>query len=219
MWARLLLEEHLPARLNHIYRTLDQNPQGFEPWRLVLTTQLVQSVERNCRELAETIGKDKLSAAAWIARNLLELWVWIKYCGVSKETAWRFEVDVLRDLKGLSIVLGKLSDQMGLENRVIAEQRIIKALAENAGSDEINSEYLSVADAAKTEGVGLGELFGPLNRMLSKFSHPTAMLVRGIPHQDISRSLQMQFTRQGVSCAAYGISEIEAQLGIPSHEH
>src|SRR5690348_13500524 len=109
-WNRLILEERIPARLNHIYQTLGQNHQGFEEWRLALTRCLVGSVERNCKELVETIEKDRLSTAAWIVRNLLELWVWVKYCGVSTETAWRFHEDAARDLKGLHELFGKVRD-------------------------------------------------------------------------------------------------------------
>jgi hypothetical protein len=99
---RNMLEKRIPATLNVIYQTLVENRQGFEPWRLALTVDLVQSVKRNCGELLETFGKDRLPASAWIARNLLELWVWVKYCSVSRENAWRFHEDALRDVKGLT---------------------------------------------------------------------------------------------------------------------
>jgi hypothetical protein len=214
MWNRLMLEERIPARLTRIYRTLGQNHQEFEPWRLVLTTDLVESVGRNCSELAETIGKDRLSAAAWIARNLLELCVWVRYCGVSRETAWRFYEDAARDLDGLiRDGLGKLSDIMVLYlSETTAAQRIKDFLE----MTEIDARYLKVADAAKTESVDLGEIFGPVNQILSKFCHPTALLVAGMPHQvETSRGLQAQFTFLGVANALYSIHSVEAQLGLP----
>ena len=54
---RNMLEERIPVRLNDIYRLLVENRQGFEPWRLALTIDLVQSIERNCREMLETHGR------------------------------------------------------------------------------------------------------------------------------------------------------------------
>jgi hypothetical protein len=93
---RNMLEERIPARLSLIYQALGENRQEFEAWRLAVTIDLVQGVERTCGELHETIGKDRLPASAWIARNLLEVWVWIRYCGVSRDNAWRFHEDALR---------------------------------------------------------------------------------------------------------------------------
>jgi hypothetical protein len=49
----------------------------------------------------EALHDKDLPGAAWLARNLLELLVWVKYRGISRENAWRFHGDVLRDLKGL----------------------------------------------------------------------------------------------------------------------
>jgi hypothetical protein len=55
--SRKMLEARIPAKLNDIYRLLVENRQGLEPWRLALTIDLVQSVERNCGELVERLHK------------------------------------------------------------------------------------------------------------------------------------------------------------------
>lgn len=85
--SRNMLEERIPTRLNTIKVALIdiEKRQTYEPWRLALTIDLVESIERNCEQLLETMDKDRLPSAAWIARNLLELLVWVKYCGVSRE--------------------------------------------------------------------------------------------------------------------------------------
>jgi hypothetical protein len=75
--SREMLDARIPAELKDIYSLLVEKRNGFEPWRLAVTFDLVQSVERTCGQLLETIGKDRLPASAWIARNLLELLVWV----------------------------------------------------------------------------------------------------------------------------------------------
>lgn len=216
--SRKMLEARIPARLNEIYRVLVENRQGFEPWRLAVMIDLVQSVERNCGGLLETIGKDRLPAAAWIARNLLELLVWVKYCGVSKENAWRFHEDALRDVKGLTELNKKSCDVMGIENETsaIAAERIKDVAFEKLGLEDIDSKFLAVADASKGAGVDLGGRFAPFYRFLSKFAHPTAGLVHGITHQpEICQHLQASCTTQGVYFAAQSTLAVEAQLRIP----
>jgi hypothetical protein len=214
--SREMLDTRIPAKLKDIYRLLVENRRGLEPWRLALTFDLVQSVERNCGELLETIGKDRLPATAWIARNLLELLVWVKYCGVSRENAWRFHEDALRDVKGLTKAHEKICDVAGIENETsaMAAQQIKDVASEKLGLEDIDSKYLAVEDASKAEGVELGDQFAPLNRFLSKFAHPTAGLVHGITHQpEICQNLQAICTTHGVGFAAQSTLAIEAQLG------
>lgn len=191
---------------------------GLEPWRLALTINLVQSVERNCGELVETIGKDRLPAAAWIARNLLELLVWVKYCGVSRENAWRFHEDALRDLKGLMELNKNRCDVMGIEDEtsVITAQRLKDVASEELGLEDIDTKFLAVADASKAESIDVCGGFAPSYRFLSKFAHPMAALVHGIMHQpEFCRNLQAICTTQGVYFAAQSTLAVETQLEIP----
>jgi len=213
-----MLEKRIPACLNGLYQHLAENSHAFEPWRSALIIDLVQSVERNCVELLETIGKERLPAAAWIARNLLELRVWISYCGVSRDNAWRFHEDALRDVKGLNELQKMTCDVLGLEDEtsVIAAQLMKEVASEKLGLEDIDSKFLAVASASKAEGVNLGGLFAPFYHSLSKFAHPTAGLVHGISHQaEICRHLQAVCTTQGVYFAAQSTLALEAQFGIP----
>jgi hypothetical protein len=100
--SRNMLEKRIPAELNKIKLALVDidKRKAYEPWRLALTFDLVDAIERNCQQLLETMEKDRLPAAAWIARNLLELLVWVKYCGVSRENAWRFHEDEAAFMSG-----------------------------------------------------------------------------------------------------------------------
>jgi hypothetical protein len=171
--------------------------------------------------MLETIGKDRLPAAAWIARNLLELWVWVKYCGVSTKNAWRFHEDALRDAKGLTELHKQICDAMGIEDEssTIAAELIKDVASEKLGLGDINSIFLAVAKASKAPGVDLGDQFAPFHRSLSKFAHPTAGLVHGITHQaEICRHLQAICTTQGVYFAAQSTLAVESQLGIAKED-
>jgi hypothetical protein len=218
--SRGMLEKLIPAELNKIKIALVDidKRKAYEPWRLALTVDLVDAIERNCAQLLETFDKDRLPAAAWLARNLLELLVWVKYCGVSRENAWRFHEDALRDAKGLMEAHAKSCAAMGIENETaaIAAKRLQQVAAEKLGLEEIGSDFLAVSKAAKAPGVDLGDRFGPLHRSLSKFAHPTAGLVHGITHQaEVCRQLQAVFTTQGVYYASQSTLALDAQLGIP----
>jgi hypothetical protein len=218
--SRAMLEKRIPAELNKIKLALVDidKRKAYEPWRLALTFDLVDAVERNCSQLLETFEKDRLPAAAWIARNLLELLVWVKYCEVSRDNAWRFHEDALRDAKGLMEAHAKSCAAMGIENdtAAIAAERLHQVASEKLGLEEIDSDFLAVSKAAKAPGVDLGDKFGPFHRSLSKFAHPTAGLVHGITHQpEACRQLQAVFTTQGVYYAAQSTLALEAQVGIP----
>jgi hypothetical protein len=221
--TRILLEKDLPAEVNKIKLALIEidKYKSYERWRLALTFDLVDAVERNCEQLLETMDKDRLPAAAWIARNLLELQVWVKYCGVSQENAWRFHEDALRDLAGFMEVHAQSCAAMGIENEIAAtaDQQLQQVALESLGLNNIDADYLPVSKAAKAQGVGLGDSFGPFHRLLSKFAHPTAGLVHGITHQaEACRQLQAAVTTQGVHYAAQAVLALVVQLGISQPE-
>lgn len=218
---RNMLEKRIPARVNAIRLALIEidKRQAYELWRLALTVDLVESIDRNCQQLLETIEKDRLPASAWIARNLLELWVWVKYCGISNENAWRFHEDALRDLKGLVEAHAKTCKVRGIvdETSAISAQRIQQVASDQLGLEEIDSKFLAVVEASRAPGVDLGDQFTPLHRWLSKFAHPTAGLVHGITHQsEACRQLQAVCTTQAVYFAAQSTISLGTQLGIPS---
>jgi len=215
-----MLEKRIPAELNRIKLALVDidKRKAYEPWRLALTFDLVDAIERNCEQLLETMEKDRLPAVAWIARNLLELLVWVKYCGGSRENAWRFHEDALCDAKGLMDTHAKICAAMGIidETSAIGAQRVQQVASEELGLEEIDSDFLAASQAAKAPGVDLGDRFGPFHRSLSKFAHPTAGLVHGITHQaQACRQLQSVCTTQGVYFPAQGTLALGAQLEIP----
>lgn len=219
--SRNALEKEIPARLNTIKLALVANnkQQSFEPWQFALTLDFIESVERNCEELLLTIGKSRLSATAWTARNLLELWVWTKFCGVSRENAWRFHEDALRDMKDLINAFKKGCEALGIEDdcSIVASQNVKKVAQEHLLIDDVDSKFFKALEAAGEPGVDLDAKFGPINKMLSKFAHPTAVHIHGIAHQvDHCRQLQAVFTTQGVNFANQSTLNLEIQSGVLS---
>lgn len=219
--SRTMLEKRIPAELNKVKLAIVDidRSRSWEPWRLALTIDLIDGIERNCEQLLETMSKDRLAAVAWIARNLLELLVWVKFCGASRENAWRFHEDALRDAKGLTDAHAKSCAARGLcdEISTIAAERLRQVAFDKLGLENIDSDFLAVSKAAKAPGVDLADQFSASHKTFSKFAHPTAGLIHGFTHQsEACRQLQAVFTTQGVYFAAQSTLSLEAQFGIPS---
>ncbi len=206
----------IPKRLQELLETLDLRLPVAEEWYVSLLTKIILNVARICRDLLATIEKQDLPAAAWNARNLLELWVWIKYCSTSRANAWQFNGDVLRDMRLLAESLSKMYRTRGIESEFESEARKKLAdLAASIGVNSIDERYTQVRDAA--EAVGLDSWYGPMNILLSKFAHPTAGLVIGLMHQDeMMQNLQSTCTTQGVFFAGQCVIALsEAVLALP----
>jgi hypothetical protein len=216
-----MLATRIPLRVSGIYRHLTENCQTLEPWQRKVMVDLLRCIERNCEELLETIGKERLPAVAWIARNLLELWVWVKYCGISKDNARRFHEDALRDMKGLSETYSKICNAHGMEDGThhIRSAKIKALGSKMLGLDDIDRRFLNVKEAAKAPGVDMDDRFETFNPFFSKFAHPTAGLIHGILHQAKNcQRMQAVITTQGVYFAAQSTLAIEAHLGIAPTE-
>jgi hypothetical protein len=173
-FTRDKLQTAIPSRLQELYDTiLSCKSKGTaEPWFADLVVKILLSVNRVCGDLLKTIDQDALSGAAWNSRNLLELWVWLKYCATSQENARRFYEDALRDMQGLTDALSKLHALQGILNEFEASARVkIAGVRDKLGLDSLDSDYTHVAEAAKA--VGLGDFFVSNNKLLSKFAHPT----------------------------------------------
>jgi hypothetical protein len=211
-FTREKLQTAIPNRLQELYDVITccKSKGTAEPWFADLVGKILLSVNRVCGDLLKTIDQEAVSAAAWNSRNLLELWVWLKYCATSQENARRFHEDALRDVQGLTDALSKLHALQGIPNEFEASVRmkIAEAARDKLGLDSLGSHYTRVSDAAKA--IGLGNFFASSNTSLSKFAHPTAGLVLGIMHQSEShRSLQATLTTSGLFFAGQCVIALE----------
>ena len=75
----------------------------------------MQSVARVGSDLlAATESPEALPGnAAWNARNMVELAVWVRYCGKSEKNARHFHEDAFRDLKDIVFTLAQLHKLIG----------------------------------------------------------------------------------------------------------
>jgi hypothetical protein len=204
----------IPKRLLHVLEVLDGARGRLEPWYGDLLIKVGNSIARVCQDLFQTMSQEEaLPAAAWNARNLLELWVWIKYCSASKQNAWRFHEDALRDAKGLSeshIMVCKL---FGIQDDYEeSRHKVISNIAfEQLGLDSVDKNYQKVEKAARN--VDMGGIFQAWNVYLSKFAHPTAGLVLGFMHQsDAVRRLQSTCTTVGLYCCDQCVIVMESTI-------
>jgi hypothetical protein len=217
-FSRDKLQSAIPNRLQEIYDIIASRRHKVEPWFADLVTKILLGVNRVCADLLKTMEQETVSGAAWNARNLLELWLWLKYCAASRDNARRFYEDSLRDMQGLTDALSKLHALRGIPNEfeASARQKIADVAREKLGLDSLDGGYERVADAAKS--VGLYDWFAANNSFLSKFAHPTAGLVLGIMHQsEALRTLQASLTTNGLYFAGQCVIALEEIVGnIPA---
>jgi len=192
---------------------IDSSRDRLEAWRADLFIKMLLSVDRVCHDLLQTTEQEALPAAAWNARNLLELLVWIKYCSASRANAWRFHEDALRDALGLTESLSKMCELAGVKNEfeASARKKVDDLALEKLGVKSIDSNYERVSNAAKC--VGLDDLYNAWNKHLSKFAHPTALLVIGIMHQTGNLGdFQSVCTTDGVYLAGQCVIALEQMI-------
>jgi hypothetical protein len=70
----------------------------LEPWYLDLWQNLISEFLPSYMTLQRFVSEKNMSASAWMARNLLELMVWVIYCVKSRDGAKRFYDDKVRDV-------------------------------------------------------------------------------------------------------------------------
>jgi hypothetical protein len=168
----------LPTRAEVVLRDLkawNSKSRKIEDWREEQLRNFLNSLIRNVRELESAIADKQLPRIAWASRNLLELAVWAQYCNSSSERAERFCVDIARDFLGLSkalkgCYLGQYLDFRDLDQFAVE----LKNLAKQELGTEIDEDYERVSKAAKDVGCAR---FPVVNKLCSKFAHPTAWLV------------------------------------------
>jgi uncharacterized protein YaaR (DUF327 family) len=78
-------------------------------WHVIQIENFVNALNRTAFELERARQEGRLATLAWLARNFLELSIWIEYCCASGENAKRFNQDTTRDIFEM-IVSAKIPD-------------------------------------------------------------------------------------------------------------
>ncbi len=112
---------------------------------------------------------------SWLARNLLEIFIWIRYCNVSEQHAKRFHDDAIRDFYGYCKALQGLnvSGDQKLQESIDNLVKGYSNFAKSQGIIEVADDFTRVSKAA--EELGEAKLFQSQNKIYSKLAHPTAM--------------------------------------------
>jgi hypothetical protein len=117
--------------------------------------------------------------------------VWCTYFARSRENAWRLYEDAGRDVKNLLDAFehwGKATAEPTDWLSAIADGKSdLSRGAAIEGVGSLDGRFLRVEDAA--EECGVRDKYKTMNKMLSKFAHPTAMQILGIA-DDEKESLQ-----------------------------
>ena len=213
-FSREKLGTAIPNRLRELLESVQRRELPSGDWFAILATNILTSVARVCRDLRQTIEqKDALPAAARNARNLLELWIWIEYCTASRENAKRFYEDALRDALGLAESLSKMCKLTGTVNEFgdQARRKLVEIALNDHGIESLDKNYEQVLTAATN--VGLDEWYKANNAHLSKFAHPTAIVVVGLMHHsETVIELQATCTTLGLCFAGQCVMALERMV-------
>lgn len=125
--------------------------------------------------------KEDLALLSWRARNLLELSVWTTFCATDRNKARQCFEDLGKDANNLLKAFqtwGEATNQSpdwfqkGADARDgLANAALLRGVA------SIDGRFTKVATAAVE--IGIAHHFTLMNKLLSKFAHPTAMLIVG----------------------------------------
>jgi hypothetical protein len=193
-WRNDSSQQALCAGLEEALRVLAeaQSRNVLEFWHEKVLTGLNQTALFSYQNLLSAWGQKGVSAAAWAARNLLETRIWMEYVTVSKDNARRFYSDWLNDSRELLDKARSHDGSIDLEQwRVTspyADLDFGEATAQTArnwladlrnSSELVDEDYLRVSSIAKE--LGHAARFASLNKLLSKYVHPTAFSVLSMP--------------------------------------
>jgi hypothetical protein len=176
------------AALNEKIVCLAQDPGGGNAWQVQVLGALCFQVFSEYLRLQDAHSADRTdpSLVAWRARNLLELSVWSAYFALSRENARRLYEDAGRDANNLLDVFeqwgnGTESPDDWLVTIADAKSELSRRAA-SEGLKGLDGRYMRVEDAASV--CGLRDMFRTMNKLLSKFAHPTAIQILGMADDD-----------------------------------
>jgi hypothetical protein len=177
------------AAMNDAIKALAANPGADNAWQVQLLGGLCYQVFNEYLRLQEAARDERpdTSLLAWRARNLLELSVWATYFGRSRANALRLYEDAGRDVIDLLEKFEKAIKEADTVAAIAEGKSDLLQRATNEGLQSLDGKFMRV-EAAASE-CGLKDMFGTMNKLLSKFTHPTAMQILGTA-DEAKRALQ-----------------------------
>jgi hypothetical protein len=204
--------------LNEMVRCLADNQNGYEAWEVqVLTALCAQNFsEYLAFKKAYEDPRSEPSLIAWRARNLLEISVWSLYCAQSTENTRVFYEDAGRDVVGIYksfIDYGKTTTQ---ENdwldAIEGARQDINTRAASEGIESLEGPFKQVREAAAS--CKIEDHYRIRNKLLSKFAHPTAMVIMSPPDSEKEKLQKDNFYNQGCVSFVNGFGALEGMLSV-----
>jgi hypothetical protein len=192
----------------------DRSPENGW-WGHVIASLVTQNFAEFCSMEYEYGNRPDSALLAWRSRNLLEISVWGIYAE-SRANARRIYEDAGRDINGILDAFIKWNVAAGRAEGRDPLYAAKDAVAENArlvgGIDSIEGKYKPVSEAA--DELGFGDYFRANYKLLSKYAHPTAMLLLGNVDEQKKRAQQDFFFSQGCLHFSTTVLSLERTLGL-----
>jgi hypothetical protein len=165
---------------------------------------------------ARAYRERSLPYLAWATRSLFELGLWTDYSTRSSANAQRFTQDTVRDFVGLLTALGIPNRDRSDSGAALEElQDLLMKVASTLGMEDLNADYTRAYQAARDMGHDWGECYTQVNRVLSKFVHPTALLMNSPVCDEFVHHFSDLFMQLSDVCA----SEIFEMIKSAPEEH
>jgi hypothetical protein len=137
----------------------------------------------------------------WLARNILELRVWVQYCSISQEKAMEFCDDGLRDLADIN----RYGSELAPEQLTVLREEV-----SSLSPDKGPYQYKLVRQAAKDSG--LADLFEANYKPLSKLAHPTALSIMVTLVGASGDSIRMSLVEEATKWAYEAIAKLDSSF-------
>jgi len=206
------------SSLNEKILQLANNHNGHEAWQVqVLGALCAQNFSEYIalKKAYEDI-ESEASLLAWRARNLLEISVWSLYCASTKENARIFYEEAGRDVVNLYEAYTKWGETTSQDNDwldpIKAAKQDIAARAASEGIESLEGAYKQVSKVA--EECSIGQHFKPVYKKLSKFAHPTAMLIMTTPNREQEKLNKYMFYSDGCMSFTGAFTSMERVLSV-----
>ncbi len=178
-----------------------RDPQDNRTLPAILYVRLKDAVERNRDLLARAKRRGDLAVVAWLARNLVELRVWVEYCAMSEDNALEFSDDAIRDLVALNRKIPGLDDETRTR---------LEAAEAGLPRTKDSHKFKEARDAAAI--ASLGEFYNTNVKILSKYAHPTALSVMAALGEASVKPLRAQFSGVGLTIANEALQKLDSSF-------
>lgn len=176
--AALEALQKMPTRISAVRDALEKASQHndvWPEWRKVQVFNFLRAMHNYAQDLQETHRTKRVDSIAVAVRNLVELSMWIQYCGSSLEKAEDFYYDCVRDGRELFEAVQALHTSVdGIpEPRLRKVEEELRTIAMREGISDYEDKYTKVRDAAGE--IGRLPVFAPIYKVCSKLAHPTSL--------------------------------------------